>query len=349
MNRTLAILSQIGFWCCYLFLAMVMLAVLYGAEEESNTEEMMFTMEIFCKVAIVPSAITFYSFYFFLFPKYVQKRQVGPAILYGLLISGIAALTGLLLVQEEFSSLCQVDRDQGAEAIHWVFIFIWIIALFAGGMSLVIQGFLNWLKEMKLQEVLRAKNQEMELALVKAQLDPHFLFNTINNIDVLILKNAERASNYLQKLSDIMRFILYETKPSTIPLDKEIAYMDKYIELQKIRTANQHYVDFKVCGDPTGRNIVPMVLIPFVENAFKHTTNKKIKDAIQVQIQIARNHIRFRCQNRYDADRLARTEANGLGNALIEKRLNLMYAERYQLNIQNNNNHYCVDLIIEDE
>ena len=349
LNRTLAILSQIAFWSCYLFLALILLAVLYGSEEESNAEEMMATMEIFCKVAVIPSAITFYSFGFFLFPRYVKKRLIAPSIIYGLLLSVIAALSGLVLVQDDFNALCQMDRDQGKEAIHWVFVFIWLIALFAGELSMVIQGFLTWMKDLKLKDALRAKNQEMELALVKAQLDPHFLFNTINNIDVLILKNAERASSYLQKLSDIMRFILYETKPEAIPLCKEIAYLDKYIELQRIRTANQHYVSFKVCGDPVGRNIAPMVLIPFVENAFKHTTNKKIRDAIQVQIQVARDHVRFICKNKYNSSRAPASKANGLGNTLIEKRLNLLYPDRYHLEIKNQDNLYSVELTIEDE
>ena len=86
-------------------------------------------------------------------------------------------------------------------------------------------------------------------------MDPHFLFNTINNIDVLILKNATKASNYLNKLSDIMRFMLFETKTDKILLSKEIEYIDKYIALQKIRTANSNYVNFRVKGIPNGKTI----------------------------------------------------------------------------------------------
>ncbi len=120
----------------------------------------------------------------------------------------------------------------------------------------------------------------MELALVKSQINPHFLFNTINNIDVLISKDAERASAYLNKLSDIMRFMLYETKPAKIPLPKELTYIEKFIELQKIRTTNEHYVNYSIKGDTANFMIPPMLLISFIENAFKYADNKKVENAI---------------------------------------------------------------------
>jgi LytS/YehU family sensor histidine kinase len=148
---------------------------------------------------------------------------------------------------------------QAQESVTVGVIFISFVSLIIGIMALVTRGFITWYGELKLKEELKQKNHEMEIALVKSQLDPHFLFNTLNNIDILILKNATEASNYLNKLSDIMRFMLFETKTDKVLLSKEIEYIEKYIDLQKIRTANANYVNFEIVGSPKGKTIAPMV------------------------------------------------------------------------------------------
>ncbi len=186
----------------------------------------------------------------------------------------------------------------------------------------------------------------MEMALVKAQLDPHFLFNTLNNIDVLIEKNPKEASHYLKKLSDIMRFMLYQTKGEEIPLTKELEYIEKYIELQKIRTANPNYVHFAVSGEPKEKKVAPMVFIPFIENAFKHSKNKKIDHAVGIDIQIEDHSIVFKCQNKFQPHQLSSNGENGLGNDLIQKRLQLLYPEKHTLVAGRQNGHYNVELTI---
>lgn len=220
------------------------------------------------------------------------------------------------------------------------------IGSICGSVALVIKGFITWYNEIKLKEMLKEKNFEMEMALVKSQLDPHLLFNTINNIDALILKDAVTASDYLNKLSDIMRFILYETKGDKILLSKEIEYMDKYISLQKIRTSNENYVDFKVTGNPGFKSIAPMVFIPFIENAFKHTTNKKIENAIIVNLNIKDETIQLICENKFDPKSMAPPLNSGLGNELIKKRLNLIYGGRHTLEVHKTNEQYSINLTI---
>jgi LytS/YehU family sensor histidine kinase len=199
---------------------------------------------------------------------------------------------------------------------------------------------------MKLREALSQKNHEMEMALIKSQLDPHLLFNTINNIDALILKDAGKASNYLNKLSDIMRFMLYETKSDKILLSREIEYIEKYIALQKIRTSNENYVQFSVTGPVGSRLIAPMIFIPFIENAFKHTNNKKLENAISINIQIKDETIQLICENKFESKSGARQWDSGLGNELIQKRLNLIYGGKHSLAVQKNNEMYCVHLVI---
>lgn len=221
--------------------------------------------------------------------------------------------------------------------------------LLYGIVAIVIKGFVTWYDELKVKEALQDKNHEMEMALVKSQLDPHFLFNTINNIDILILKDAEQASHYLNKLSAIMRFMLFETKADEIPLTKEIEYIEKYIELQKIRTSNPDYINYSISGSVTNRNIAPMVFIPFIENAFKHSRNKKIKDAITIHISVSATEISLICTNKFDPHRKTSEDSNGLGNELIKKRLNLIYADRHTLNMTTSGDLYHVELIIRND
>ncbi len=245
-----------------------------------------------------------------------------------------------------YDGQCLSGEEGGESDALDMTLFIAFISLISGIIALVIRGFITWFKELKLKEALKQKNHEMEMALVKSQLDPHFLFNTINNIDVLIIKNANEASDYLNKLSDIMRFMLFETKTEEIELAKEIEYIEKYIELQKIRTSNSNYISYAVEGDSVNRSIAPMVFIPFIENAFKHTTNKKLQDAIDIKIKIEAKGISLECVNKIDPNRKLEQESNGLGNELIQKRLNLIYPERHQLDISNENNVYNVYLTI---
>ena len=156
-------------------------------------------------------------------------------------------------------------------------------------MCIIIKGFITWFEEIQVKEALQLKNLSTELDLIKSQLDPHFLFNTINNIDTLLLNSPELASQYLNKLSDILRFMLFETKTDKIPLSKEIAYIEKYIELQKIRTSNSNFVNLAIKGDISNHTIPAMLFIPFIENAFKHVSNKKTDNAINITLEIPIN------------------------------------------------------------
>jgi len=302
--------------------------------------------------AFFPSFITFYGCYFLVFPKYLQQKKFLLSIITGILISIGASIIAYILIRYFIETGRMIDMDKsgknGRSTVIIVIGAMSIISLISGILALVLKGFITWVDEIKLKEELQQKNHETEMALVKAQLDPHFLFNTLNNIDVLLIDDATVASNYLNKLSDILRFMLYETKTDTILLEKEIEYIDKYIELQKIRTANPTYVNFQITGTPGNKTIAPMVFIQFIENAFKHTTNKKTDNAINVQIFIQKESIRFKCENKYDSNRKLKQESNGLGNELIQRRLNLIYPEKHLLELSNHCNLYTVNLTIKN-
>lgn len=298
----------------------------------------------------LPSVITFYGNYFLVFPKYIKTKKYWHAVFLSLLISVIAATISYCLLRYLIESGRIIDMDNGGKngrstAVR-VIVVITFIDSIAGIIAMVIKGFITWFEEIRLKEALQKKNHQTEMALLKAQLDPHFLFNTLNNIDVLILRDPAEASLYLNKLSDILRFMLYETQTDEILLSKEIEYIEKYIALQKIRTSNLHYASFTVTGNPGTQTIAPMVFIPFIENAFKHTTNKKTDNAISVQLFIEKETLLFVCENKFDSTRKQMQENSGLGNDLIQKRIELLYPGKHTLEIRNQTDLYSVHLTI---
>jgi two-component system, LytTR family, sensor kinase len=354
MKKSFVVLLHIGFWACYLLSILIILTVAYRnsatvSDRELRTINALKNLFFF---AFLPSVISFNGFYFYLFPKYVQPNKFFLSILYGLLITIGAAVLGYILHRYFIETGQVIDMDSGGRkgrsTAIIVIIVMTLIGIICGIVALVIRGFITWFSEIKVKQMLKEKNHEMEMALIKSQLDPHLLFNTINNIDSLILTDASAASDYLNKLSDIMRFVLYETAATKILLAQEIEYIGKYIALQKIRTSNESYVHFEVIGTIGSKRIAPMVFIPFIENAFKHTNNKKLENAITIQLIIKDDTVQLICENKLDL-KSAKQLIGGLGNGLVEKRLDLIYAGKHALEVNRNDELYTVNLIIPNE
>lgn len=343
MKKSLIISLHIGYWLCFILVGILLLAAFSRGEElESSRLEMIF-YAIFC-LGFIPSSISFYSFYYFLFPKYLKKKKILQSIIYGFIICFVASWIGFLMIVFLYAGEDCTD-DEPLTSL-WIVLFISFVAMISGQAAFIIKGFITWFEEVKLKDELKQKNLESQLTLVKSQLDPHFLFNTINNIDILILKDANIASDYLNKLSDILRFMLFKTKTDEIFLAQELEYIEKYIELQKIRTANANYVHMSIHGKPEDRKIAPMVFIPFIENAFKHNNNKKLENAITIHIFIEADRVRLECSNKFDPTRIVAQKDNGLGNELIQKRLQLIYPEKHNLVLEKQKNIYTVKLSI---
>src|SRR5450432_656534 len=352
MRKSFILLLHTGFWVCYFGLIAIMLGVYYRSSSGGGSQapRVLNALKSLILFAFIPSFISYCAYYFILFPRYVLHKRVFLSIIHGIAISIAAAMIGYILIRYSIESGYMIDMDDasrhGRSTAVTVIVAMTLIGLITGIVALVIRGFINWFNEKKLREALKEKNHEMELTLIKSKIDPHLLFNTINNIDALIIKDAVEASNYLNKLSDIMRFMLYETMSEKIQLSQEIEYIEKYISLQKIRTANINYIHFTVSGDVGNKSIAPMIFIPFIENAFKHTTNKKLENAITVNILITDNKIKMVCENKFDSKPKVRLINSGLGNELIQKRLQLIYADKHLLEINKNDELYSVHLTI---
>lgn len=346
MKKEGIVFLQGGYWVMYaLLLSMFFLfSVFAKINGQINPEVFLWWWRLMLGIAIVPGIIGFYSFYSFLFPRYLREKK------YFSFFVGVAGSTALSGIAGVVVLALTMTPDFIASDNHWggvvVFCITGFIGLINGIIGLVIKGFISWYGDIKLKEELQRKNYEAELALIKSRLSPHFLFNTINNIDILIEKDAQKASAYLNKLSDIMRFMLYESKTEKITIEKELEYISKYIELQKIRTANPDYVQCTVKQDVGGVMIEPMLFIPFVENAFKHGESRKEHSSIVIDFRIEKGAIFFECKNSYSKNTLLSCEYGGLGNKLIARRLELLYPNRHKLEITDNNNLYTIKLTV---
>jgi len=343
MKKTAIILLHLGYWLMYLLLIYTFILVLSknGHRSLPDLRYLLFSQPI--KVlAMGPALLGFYSFYFFLFP-FLQRKQFVRMVGLGfsfIILSG-ALPVGLMLLPDS-----PLRQNNGPGELAMMTGVLSLLAFVDGVIGLVMRGFISWYGDIRLKEELRRRNFDTELALVKSQLQPHFLFNTINNIDMLISIDAERASRYLNQLSDIMRFMLYEAKTEQIPLWKELDYINKYIALQRIRTANTSYVQYAVEGEAGDIMIAPMLFIPYIENAFKYAEQRKSEKAIRIQLKIEKDKVLFNCVNMYAPQQVPRNGHNGLGNELLQKRLALLYHGRHTLDVSHSEGIYKVNLIL---
>ena len=195
----------------------------------------------------------------------------------------------------------------------------------------------------------RQKAKEAELKLLKAQLNPHFLFNTLNNLYGLSVIKSDKLPSLMLKLSDLLRYSLYETSAVLVPLEKEIKYLENYIALEKIRLEDKTAINFQVSGNLSSMKIAPMLFIVFVENAFKHLgVLNDGKSSVSVKIIENNEELYFSCENTIEETETQNHQLekgkSGIGLQNAKKRLSLLYADKHQLKIEKKTNFYGVNL-----
>ncbi len=198
--------------------------------------------------------------------------------------------------------------------------------------------------------VRRQEEKNAQLKLLKAQLNPHFLFNTLNNLYGLSVLKSDKLPELMLKLSNLLRYSLYDTKETYVSLEKELQYLEDYMSLEKIRLEDQTEIAYTRSGVISGKRIAPMLLIVFVENAFKHMGNAQgLKSAVSVAVTIDRDSLIFSCDNSIDkqtTEASLETGKSGIGLQNAQKRLSILYPERHRLAIESKDNEYKVVLTI---
>ena len=179
------------------------------------------------------------------------------------------------------------------------------------------------------------KQLETELAFLRSQINPHFIFNVLNSAVAMARTGSDQLESLLIKLSNLMRYMLYTTDEQKVPLAQEVEQLENYIDLQKIRFGEDVSITFTASGTFSGQVIEPMLLIPFVENAFKHGTGLIDRPAISVDIKEEGQAVHFRVKNRFDgAVKPAKGKNSGIGLANVKKRLQLLYDDKYSLDVK---------------
>ena len=207
---------------------------------------------------------------------------------------------------------------------------------------------LEWSRTEKLKAELLAQTKSSEIALLRSQINPHFLFNTLNNIYSLVYQKSDKAPSAVMKLSEIMRYMLYETNAEKVALNKELNYILSFIELQELRINNSDYVKYELKGNSDNRRISPMILIPFIENAFKHGSKKAASPGITININLESDVFIFDISNYIKKNDETMDKDGGIGLHNLQRRLELIYPGKHKLEIKNDGEIYSVHLEIEE-
>lgn len=286
-------------------------------------------------------AILVYFNLYYLIPNYLKSKSIG--IYFFLLIIFSFFLTPIKLV---IFYLKLSNQPIYQEALINNFGLYFIINLIIGGSSTIAKIVKDYTKNQKEKQLLEHRNMHNELQFLKSQINPHFLFNTLNNIYSLTLKKSDLAPEMVLKLSDMMRYMLYECNARRVSLKKEITYLQNYIELESIRFKNRGTIilNLDIVADED-LQIAPLLFIPFLENAIKHGVNQKIENAkVTMRLKVQNGIVHFCIKNNKNTK--SANGPGGIGLVNVKRRLNLIYSKTHELEIQDLIECYIVSLKI---
>ena len=344
MNKQNILFLHIGYWL--LVLAQALLVALGTGVLGSQIDWKLFTTIVFPvnTIQIACSAAFFYFNYLYLVPKFLKNRNIFQYLI-ALILALIIFTPVYYFLEQNFYPLLgwksyNVDLN---------FSFALMITLSANFLHIFLGILLSYLmdwRSMRMKKEIAEKDQlKTELAFLKSQVNPHFLFNTINDIYALTRQQSEQAPDALLKLSELLRYMLRESDDPLVPLGKEIEYLENVIELQKIGQKGRSYIDFKVIGNIEQQKIAPLILINFIENAFKHGIFNNPATPITILIKLDTTTVHFRIQNQVNTFKKDKTGGIGLVN--VKRRLALIYSDKHKLLITQDPANFTVDLKID--
>jgi hypothetical protein len=327
-----------------------MTIALYSGLHETVSTQMLMTTGIMVAVQAVFFCINTY----FLIPRLLFTRKYGWY-----------ALSLLLLLMIDPFVFQSLQYLYGLWAVphltrttKWFSIPGWIveviICIYALGLATGVKFAKDTLINQHIQREREKHYLETELKFLRAQIQPHFFFNTLNNIYSLTLKKSDQAPDIILKLSDLMSYMLYESTAPLVPLSKEIDYLRNYLDVEQLRFGHRLTIDFSIKGATTGVQIPPMILILFLENSFKHGVKHNISDILlTIYLKVETDYLFFHVENpvsedewppaRFPAAQQA-ADNKGIGLKNVRRRLDLLYGDRYILDIREENKVFIVSL-----
>ncbi|MEC5146514.1 histidine kinase [Chitinophaga sp. 212800010-3] len=304
------------------------------AQERMNEKD---AWTIFMYITYVNMILLFYINAWILVPRLIYKKKTFEYILY---ILGALVYQCVLryIFEKEFLKPHVIDIKPAI--LFTVFVNIFILST-----STTFQMIVDKMRQERLSSARENENLKTELTLLRSQVSPHFMFNVLNNMVSLARKKSDLLEPSLIKLSSLMRYMLYEADEEKVPLQKETEYLQSYIDLQQQRFGK--IVKINVSLEPVDGSyeIEPMLLIPFVENAFKHGTGMILDATIDIQLYTRPGRLFFYVRNKYDAaSSEIKDKTSGIGLANVKRRLNLLYGDQYLLQTDAKDGWFVVSL-----
>jgi two-component system LytT family sensor kinase len=272
----------------------------------------------------------FYFNAFYLYPRFMtRKRWPLYLVFLGIILGGSYYIkVGLMAL---------IGYEQSGRLYAGYFFFPPIPFLIA---SIIYRLITDRIQAEQAEKEAQAERLASELKFLRSQVSPHFLFNVLTNMVSLARKKSDQLEPALIQLSDMLRYMLYETDGERFPVTKEIEYLRNYIELQQLRFGEDVRVQVDIDNDNPFCTIEPMLLIPFVENAFKHGIGLVKDPYIKIALQVKEQYLHFRVVNNYNRDNVSKDAGSGIGLANVRNRLRLLYGDKHTLTIQDNGEVY---------
>ena len=344
-NKTAETAIHVVFWMvAYLFFI-----TFFGRTNQNYRMTFIFVSTLF-PVAIA----TTYLLIYYLIPRYLLNGR--PALfflllVYLIIITGwISELISIFIFMQianyQVQSMIPVSFDIFSLIVGLYFIILIAVAINQAKLAFRMQQQNAELEHKKLSAELKLK--EAELKLLKAQIHPHFLFNTLNNLYGLALEKSDLAPDLVLRLSDLLDYMLYQCSQPHVSLKNELKHLHNYIRIEQIRYGSGLKLEINQKGESDSLQIAPMLLLPFIENAFKHGISKQVSNPfVRISIDIQNEYLKFKIENS-KANGVS-TEENytkGIGLKNVIKRLELLYKDKYKLDIVPENTFFTVNFEI---
>ena len=295
-----------------------------------------------------------YPLLYFLLSRYLMRGSYvyfGVSVLVLLVITTVVVFYGFVyispMIQHHFGWTGKDPRST-AQLIQCAFDITLFNCPTIGGLAVGIKLLKDWyLRQEKTTQLITSK-ANAELQLLKAQVHPHFLFNTLNNIYAFTLSSSPKAPVMVKKLSGLLRYIIYECSQNVVSLKKELEMIRDYMDLEKIRYEDQIAINIDIRGSAEGKMIAPLILIPFVENCFKHGTSKMLsKSWINLTVNIDQNKFYLFLDNSKPPPQPNVELDHGIGLDNVRKRLTLLYPDSHTIKIAEENERFKVQLVLD--
>lgn len=320
--------------------------VIRQSGEQIRLVTIVYNLSFIVVTAVFSSIVMFY-----LLPKFAYPKKLAVFFLLFLVLLVVFSIINAYVSFNVLLYLGEHPVRSGFERrIQGEMIFTFLATLSFGAIKITTDFLLaKWEEEKERKELLK-----QELEFLKSQLHPHFLFNTLNNVYFLIKENPALASDKLLRLSDIMRYQLYESDTELIFLKKEIENIRNYTELEKIRKESNLRIEIKIDDGVSEQKIAPYLLLPVVENAFKHLSDFENKENIVlIKLIVLESGIKFIVANTKDdvpgMNGYKSDQAGGIGYKNLKRRLDLLYPGRYSMDINEDESNYEVTLTLQTE